>query len=190
MLATTVGLDAILASAIPEAYAAYRWPVSAALAFFLDHLAPERAAVIIGDQWALPPTANDSERLVTLASRSPTLHKLGQILARDRRLDLELRQKLQRLESMPPRSTVSDLRPLIEQELGNLEQHGIALEPAALAEASIAVVVGFTWRDQRGVFKLLKPGVEAELAEELAILARLGSFLDERCQAFGLPPLD
>jgi ubiquinone biosynthesis protein len=190
MLATTVGLDAILASAVPEAYAAYRRPLSAALAFFLDNLSPDRAAAIVADQWALPSTANDSERLVTLASRSPTLHKLGQILARDRRLDIELREKLQRLESMPARSTIAELRPLIERELGGLDQHGIVLEPAALAEASIAVVVAFTWRGQRGVFKLLKPGVEAELAEELAILDRLGAFLDERCAVLGLPPLD
>jgi ubiquinone biosynthesis protein len=190
MLATIVGLDAILASAVPEAHATYRRPLSAALAFFLDHLAPDRAAAILGDQWALPPTASDSERLVALASRSPTLHKLGQILARDRRLDAELRQKLQRLESMPARSSVTDLRPLIAQELGDLDRAGIVLEPVALAEASIAVVVGFTWRGQRGVFKLLKPGVASELAEELALLDRLGDFLDERCAALGLPPLD
>jgi ubiquinone biosynthesis protein len=190
MIATAVGLDEILDSAVLEAYAAYRRPLAATLAFFLNNLSPDRAAAIVGDQWALPPTASDSKRLFTLARRSPTLHKLGQILARDRRLHVELRQKLQRLESMPARSSVSDLRPLIEQELGGLDQHGIALEPAALAEASIAVIVAFTWRGQRGVFKLLKPGVEAEFAEELTILDRLGSFLDERCEALGLPSLD
>jgi ubiquinone biosynthesis protein len=190
MLALNVGLDAILASAVPEAYAAYRRPLTAALAFFLDHLSADRAAAIVRDQWALAPAASDSERLLALARRSPTLHKLGQILARDRRLDAELREKLQRLESMPARSSVAELRPLIEHELGDLDQQGIVLEPAALAEASIAVVVAFTWRGQRGVFKLLKPGVESELAEELAILDRLGAFLDERCEALGLPPLD
>jgi ubiquinone biosynthesis protein len=190
MLARNVGLDAILASAIPEAHAAYRRPLTAALAFFLDHLSADRAAAIVGDQLALPPEATDAERLFALARRSPTLHKLGQILARDRRLDLHLRQVLQRLESMPSGSSVSELRPLIERELGDLDRAGIVLEPAVLAEASIAVVVAFTRRGERGVFKLLKPGVESELDEELAILDRLGAFLDDRCEALGLPPLD
>ena len=32
----------------------------------------------------------------------PSLHKLGQVLARDRRLDAQLRVRLQTLESLPP----------------------------------------------------------------------------------------
>ncbi len=164
MLALNIGLDAILASTVPAAYAAYRRPLAAALAFFLDHLSADRAAAIVGDQLALPPGAGDAERLFALARRSPTLHKLGQILARDRRLDLELRRVLQRLESMPSGSSVAELRPLIERELGDLDRAGIALDPGVLAEASIAVVVGLTWHGQSGVFKLLKPGVESELA--------------------------
>jgi ubiquinone biosynthesis protein len=190
MLAFDLGVETILASAIPDAYATYRRPLTAALAFFLDHLSAERAAAIVGDQLALPPAASDAERLFALARRSPTLHKLGQILARDRRLDARLRVVLQRLESMPSDATIDELRPLIERELGDLGRAGITLEPTVVAEASIAVVVGFTWREERGVLKLLKPGVESELAEELAILDRLGTFLDERCEALGLPSLD
>jgi ubiquinone biosynthesis protein len=162
MLALDVGLDAILVSAVPETYAAYRRP----LAFFLDHLSPGRAAAIVRDQLTLPPEAGDADRLFALARRSPTLHKLGQILARDRRLDLRLRRTLQQLESMPSGLSISALRPLIEHELGALDRAGIALEPTALAEASVAVIVAFTWHGRRGVFKLLRPGVEQELAED------------------------
>jgi ubiquinone biosynthesis protein len=190
MLALDIGLDGILAPAVPEAYASYRRPLAAALAFFLDHLAPGRAAAIVRDQFTLPPEAGAADRLFALARRSPTLHKLGQVLARDRRLDWQLRRRLQRLESMPSDLSLATFRPLIEHELGDLDRAGIALEPAALAEASIALIVAFTWHGQRGVFKLLRPGVEQELAEELVILDLLGAFLDERCQEWALPPLD
>ena len=42
----------------------------------------------------------------------------------------------------------------------------------------------------RGVFKVLKPGIEDRLARELGLLQDVGGFLDERCAAFGIPPLD
>jgi ubiquinone biosynthesis protein len=190
MLAHEIGLEAMLASAVPEAYATYRRPLAAALAFFIDHLSPSRAATIMSEQLALPPEADDTDRLFALARRSPTLHKLGQILARDRRLEPQLRRTLQRLESMPSGLTDSALRPLIEQELGDLDRCRIALEPTALAEASVAVVVGFAWQGKKGVFKLLKPGVEQELAEELEILDLLGAFLDDQCASLALPSLD
>jgi len=190
MLAIQIGLDAILASAVPQAYANYRQPLAAAIGFFIDHLSPERASAIVADQFALPADASDADRLLALARRSPVLHKLGQVLARDRRLDAQLRRTLQQLESMTSSVPVERLRDQIERELGDQDRAGIVLDPVALAEASVAVVIGFTWRGERGVFKLLKSGVEQELDEELAILDSLGAFLDERCDSLGLPPVD
>lgn len=190
MLALQIGLDTILASAVPPAYATYRQPLAAALGFFIDRLSPERAAAIVADQLGMPGDACDADRLFALARRSPVLHKLGQILARDRRLEPRLRRTLQQLESMPSSLPVAGLRAQIERELGDLDRAGMVLDPFPLAEASVAVVIGFTWQGQRGVFKLLKPDVERELEEELAILDSLGAFLDERCDSLGLPPID
>jgi len=190
MLALQIGLDRILASAVPQAYAAYRQPLAAAMGFFINHLSPQRASAIVADQFAMSGDANDADRLVALARRSPVLHKLGQILARDRRLDIHLRHTLQQLESMKSSLPIETLRAQIESELGGLDRAGIVLDPAPLAEASVAVVIGFTWGSERGVFKLLKPGIEQELDEELEILDPLGAFLDERCDSLGLPPID
>jgi ubiquinone biosynthesis protein len=190
MLALQIGLDAILASAVPQAYAAYRQPLAAAIGFFINHLSPERASAIVAGQFAMSGDVSDADRLVALARRSPVLHKLGQVLARDRRLDPRLRRALQQLESMTSSLPVEILRTQIESELGSFDRAGIVLDAVALAEASVAVVVGFTWRGQRGVFKLLKPGVERELDEEFDILDPLGAFLDERCDSLGLPPVD
>jgi ubiquinone biosynthesis protein len=193
-----LGGDTAIAAVVPEAYSAYRRPITAALRFFVENLPGPRVVTILAEQLALDPSAGGPERLVSLARACPVLHKLGQVLARDRRLDPELRGQLQRLESMEPRVPIPVLRAEIERELGPLERLGLTLEPAALAEASVAVVVAFRSREGandgsgsgRGVFKVLKPGIEERLGEELALLEDVGAFLDERCAEFGIPALD
>src|SRR5512132_561776 len=80
--------------------------------------------------------------------------------------------------------------------MGPLPRIGIAFEDPPLAEASVAVVVPFSWRNGAptgaagGVLKLLKPGIEEKLEEELELLRRIGALLDERCAAYGLPEID
>ena len=79
---------------------------------------------------------------------------------------------------------------IVARELGPLERLGIRLVPPAIAEASVAVVIPFDARPQedghnckrRGVFKVLKPGIEERLDLELDLLGRVGSHLDERCE--------
>jgi len=193
-----LGGERAIAQLVPDAYAAYRRPIAAALQFFVENLPGPRAVAIVGEQLSLDPSAGADERLTILARACPVLHKLGQVLARDRRLDPGLRGQLQRLESMPPRVPIHVLRDQIERELGPLQRLGLALEPEALAEASVAVVVPFSYQDGvsngagpgRGVFKVIKPGVEERLGQDLALLEDVGAFLDERCARFGLPSLD
>ena len=94
----------------------------------------------------------------------------------------------------PPTTRLDDLPDDVYRELKNID--GIDLSAHPLAEASVAVVLPFTWRDggraghRQGVFKVLKPGVEERLHEELEIWAELGGFLEERCEHHGLPNLD
>jgi ubiquinone biosynthesis protein len=189
--------DAVIGAILPADYARYRRPIVEGLRFFLSRLPGIDVAAILADQAALSATASAEERLVTLAERCPALHKLGQILARDRRLASELRLHLQRLESLPPATPLGTIEETLAAELGPLAKLGVELEPPALAEASVAVVIPFgvrgdEWPDlpRRGVFKVLKPGIEDRLARELGLLQEVGGFLDERCAAFGIPPLD
>jgi ubiquinone biosynthesis protein len=57
-------------------------------------------------------------------------------------------------------------------------------------------VVPFFWRDggggglRRGVFKLLKPGIERRLHQELEVLRDIGALLDERCHHYAIPEID
>ena len=80
------------------------------------------------------------------------------------------------------------------QELGPLDRLGVTLEPPALAEASVAVVVPFNLTRAQavpnGVFKVLKPGIEERLEEELDLVDQVGSFLDQGCDDLQIPHLD
>jgi ubiquinone biosynthesis protein len=185
--------DAALASVLPDEYAHFRRPIAGALAIFLDGLAAGHQAGILADQAALNPTATAPERLAALARSCPALHKLGQVLARDRRLSAELLQHLQQLESLPPSIPWDVIDNLLTRELGSLDRLGITVTPPALAEASVAVVVPFrrvAAEQAEGVFKLLKPGIEDRLAQELDLLERVGAYLDEKCDDFQIPHLD
>lgn len=181
---------------IPEIYAAYRPVVADAVVFFLQHLSASRLTEILAEQQALASEASVAQRLTTLIFHCPTLHKLGQVIARNPNLDQELRSRLQTLESMPVTSGEDAIRKIIKSELRDVPEDVMRLGSAALAEASVAVVIPITLTSKdpagptNGVLKVLKPGVEAALQEELEIWSKLGHFIDDRCEYYQIPPLN
>lgn len=183
-----------LSELLPPAYARFRPLLADALLFFLDRLSPRRQQEIFAAQLALPVNASRSRRLLALFRLCPTLHKLGQVVAHDRRLSGDLRRRLQELETLVPTDSLLVVRPQLERELDQVA--GLRIAREALAEASVAIVVPFVWQPvanappQHGVCKVLRPGVEERLEEELAIWPALGSHLEERCVAHGLPVFD
>ena len=183
-----------IAQLVPEAHAAYRPLLMDGLLFFLERLPPPRLAQIFAEQLQLPRAASPARRLVTLLRQCPTLHKLGQVMARHRRLAPELRANLQWLESLEPTTPMGAITAVIQRELGAVA--GLEIASTALAEASVAVVVPVVWRCSAasaplaGVLKVLRPGVEEQMHEELAIWSSIGVFLEERCADYGLPVLD
>jgi ubiquinone biosynthesis protein len=189
--------ETTLAAVVPEEHARFRRPIAAALTVFLEELPPAHQAAVLAEQTALSPRADLSERLAALARACPALHKLGQVLARDRRFSPELRRHLQELESLPPTVPLETMERILVRELGPLDRLGVTLQPPALAEASVAVVLPF--RDERGrpgrgpcagVFKMLKPGIEERLAQELDLIETVGAHLDQWCEDLRLPHLD
>jgi len=189
-----LGILLRLSELLPPTHARFRPLLADALLFFLDRLSPVRQRDIFAAQLALPINASRPRRLLALFRFCPTLHKLGQVVAHDRRLAGDLRRRLQELETLVPTDSLAAVRPLLEREVGHVA--GLHIARKALAEASVAVVVPFVWRPaansppQQGVFKVLRPGVQDRLDEELAIWPALGSFLEERCVAHGLPVFD
>jgi ubiquinone biosynthesis protein len=188
-----------LAAIVPDGYAAFRPLVTDGLLFFVNHLSAARLAELLRAQAALPADAALARRLVLLLHSCPALHKVGQVLARDRRLDPELRRHLQELESLEPHTPAGQLRPILERELAAAaREFDIRASEGQLAEGSVAVVVPLTWADpadgagacrRHGVAKVLKPGAAEKLGEDLEILGRLAGYLETRWAAYGLPPL-
>ena len=180
---------------VPEKYAKARPVVIDGFVFFLSHLPAERVESIVAEQFLLPAETSVDERLVKLLHACPTLQKLGQVVGHDKRLDRELRERLQSLESLPPSIGLAEIRPVLEREIGPIPAE-IELGPHALAEGSVAIVLPFVWNaagdaaPRRGVFKVLKPLAEQRLHEELALWPALGEYLEERCTYYGLPSLE
>ncbi len=183
-----------LASVLPPAYSRFVSPIRRALTVFLNGLSAPRQTQILRLQAQLPSDATFSDRIGRLAQCCPVLHKLGQVLARDRRLAAELRESLAELESLPPSVPLESIQEILNQELGPLEEREIELTPPALAEASVAVVIPFTQHTNHqiihGVFKVLKPDIEHHMEEELDLLEHVGDDLDARCDELQLPHLD
>jgi ubiquinone biosynthesis protein len=179
---------------LPPAHAAWRPLVHDALTFFVRQLPQFRRREIAAEQMRLPAGTPAPVRLVALLKQCPTLHKLGQVLARDERLTPELRAQLRPLESLPAATDVSRLMPAIDRAIG--DTRGITIARRALAEASVAVVVPFTWRTAprrdpvHGVMKVLKPGIRDRLGQELSAWSGLGAFIESRSDFYGLPALD
>jgi ubiquinone biosynthesis protein len=181
-----------LCELVPEEYARFRPLLLDGIRLFLSRLSPQRAESIA------PPDVNEPAPLWLgrLLLASPVLHKLGQLLARDRRLNSELRQQLQQLEMLAPHTPMDQLRPALTSALAPFScAFRIELGADLLAEGSVAVVVPLNWRDpadvpaappKRGVVKLLKPGVRERLEEDLGILERLAVQVQERAGDFGL----
>ena len=182
--------ETAIASVLPTEYARFAIPVRDALGVFLAGLPESRQQQVLADQASLPAGSSVAERLARLAASCPVLHKLGQVLARDQHIAVELREQLQQLESLPPSIDELAVRQIVEAELGAPEVSGIQLEFPALAEASVAVVVAYRQGETRGVLKILKPGIEQRLDEELALAEHVGKHLDQRCEELGIPHLD
>lgn len=183
-----------LAELVPECYAGYRPIVVEGLRFFLERLTPQRIEAILAHQEMIAPAAPPALRLVRLLHDCPTLHKLGQIIARHQQLDKSLRGQLEQLESIRTATTVAQLEPLLRGELGDsIDRYRIEFGAEPLAEASVAIVIPCRWRvpetskERDGVLKILKPTLVEHLPEELAILAELADFIDSRREAYDLP---
>jgi len=191
-------LHAQLASAelLPSPYEKYRPLLADGFCFFLGRLPAARLEAIFVEQQRMPFSTSAGERLAALLHHVPTLHKLGQVVARDHRLSAAFRNQLQQLESLEPRMPAPAILRLLQREFPGWRKAGIEAGSRALAEGSVAVVMPFAWRNapakepRAGVFKLLKPGIEDRLAEELPIWAALGEFLEDDCARYHLPQLN
>ncbi len=176
---------------VPEDARQWRPLVEDAIQFLFSRLSTARLADKLVEQFALPRATSPENRLIRLISRMPGLQKIGQVLARNRRLSAALRTALSQLENGMSDVRAADVRGIVSRQLGCLaRQYGVRLSPVLLSEASVSAVIRFTWQNpererERGVFKVLKPYVRACFAEDMTLLQELGAFLAAREKGYG-----
>ncbi|RMD59170.1 MAG: hypothetical protein D6828_01890, partial [Nitrospirae bacterium] len=172
-----------LLHAIPDKYRDYRKVVHDGVRFLLMNISKERFAKLLAEQLTLS-NVSMHKRLITLAKEFPTLHKLGQIVARNRNIDPQFRRWLITLEHD---TTKNIIPPEIIKHI-NLPPH-IKIGNNIIAEASVGVVVPFYTKEGegiKGVLKILKPNIVDILNEEMAILDRLGVYFHENREKYPL----
>jgi ubiquinone biosynthesis protein len=176
---------------VPDAYSRWRPLVHDSMAFVASHISDRRLAPKIVEQLELPPRTTIEERLVILIAKTPGLQKLGQVLARTRRLTPSLRRELQKLENGIADMDASEVRGILDRQLGAvLRAYRVETAANLLSEGSVSAVLEFTWynpssgRRERGVFKVIKPHVPLCYAEDLSLLQQLAEFLASREYGF------
>jgi ubiquinone biosynthesis protein len=171
--------------AVPEIYADYRTLVRDGIEFFLSCVDRRRLMELVAGELKQSPRTGAAERLLALAKAFPTLHKLGQIIARHPNIDPEVKRWLVHLESGDYGTPPHDLMAHIGHELQRTGRgQRLDIEPSILSEASVGAVIPFFWYPSpcraavHGVFKVLRPGIEEHLDEELAILEKTAAFFE------------
>lgn len=179
--------------AVPEKYAHYRSVVRDGMLFFLSQVDRHRLIDLVVSQLQMDPDADTRERLLELAKRFPTLHKLGQTIARNPQIDPLVKQWLVHLENGCYGTPAGGILDRIHRELnltGNPDP--VHVQATLLSEASVGAVVPFRWdgspsrQSVQGVFKVLKPGIRRSLDEELVVLAKTAAFFEANRKRYPL----
>jgi ubiquinone biosynthesis protein len=178
---------------LPDVYRNWRPLVHEAMAFVASHISDERLAPKIVEQVDLPFDTPVEKRLGLIIAKTPGLQKIGQVLARTRRLNPALRAELQRLENGIADTTAPEIQSIIERDLGpSIAAYSVALGSDLLSEASVSSILPFTWLNpstgnrEEGVFKVLKPHVPMNYAEDLKLIQDLAAHLASKSREYGV----
>jgi ubiquinone biosynthesis protein len=158
-----------------------------ALLFFLDHLPEDRLLEKLVDIASLPAGSNRGAYLTTFMARTPSLQKLGQILARNQALSPEYRGALQQLENGIQTMTRDELVRFIAEDVGQntIARNHVQFADAILAEGTVGAVIRASWippgaPERREVIcKVVKPYVLINLPLELDIFDGLAAYFTE-----------
>lgn len=173
--------------AVPDIYHPYRLLVKDGVEFFLAHLPLQRLMDVVVHQIQMDTGSSPEERLLELAKQFPTLHKLGQIIARNPNLEPGMKQWLIRLENGSYGTAPGGLLDHIHSRLANRDTlPPVKISPHILAEASVGAVIPFRQNGYQGVFKVLKPGIESHLSEELEIFEKMATYFDTHRHRYAL----
>jgi ubiquinone biosynthesis protein len=173
---------------IPVKAQAFLYPiVHDSLLYFLDHLPEDRLLEKLVDIAYLPAGSGRSADLMAFVAKTPSLQKMGQILARNQALSPEYREALQQLENGIQTMTRDELTQFIADDMGrhNIPSNQVEFADTILAEGSVGAVIRATWtppgsRDSReAICKVIKPYVLVDLPQELDVIDGLARYFTE-----------
>lgn len=144
---------------------------------------PARAALwLFPGRWLPAPDAPEAARLrLALEQLGPIFVKLGQLLATRRDLfDDAICDELAKLQDQVAPFPDAEAHALIASELGRAPAETFAhINPSPLASASVAQVYAARLSDGRDVvIKVLRPGIEAIIEADLAVMHLLANWLE------------
>jgi len=154
------------------------------LLYFLDHLPEDRLLEKIVNLAYLQKGSPRGEYLLEFVAKTPSLQKVGQILARNPDLSPDYRQALQQLENGIRTMTRDELVQFIQEEVGQdlIEKYQVKFRDQILAEASVGAVIRATFVPPGGsvqreaICKVIKPYVLTYLPQDLSIIDGLAEY--------------
>ena len=170
--------------------------VEDAIQYVFSRLSDHRLASKLVEQIELPLDTPPESRLLRLISKMPGLQKLGQVLARNRRLSPALREALSELENGMADVEPGEMIAIIVEQLGQrLDTYTVEISHAIFKEGSASAILRFTWGSPgqergHGVFKVLKPYVLSYFAEDMTLLQQLGEFVSAKERRYGFAVRD
>ncbi len=119
---------------------------------------------------------------LALEHLGPVFIKFGQLLSTRRDLiPLDIADELARLQDHVPPFPGPEARALVEQAVGQpIEEAFGSFDPVPMASASVAQVHAATLRDgTEVVVKVVRPGIDAVIRNDIELLRLLADFLEE-----------
>ena len=149
-----------------------------ALLAFLDGLSEDRLVERAIPMLRQRKDATRGDQILLLASRIPTLQKLGQIVARLEGIPPDIQRALQSLENEISTTPRDELVEYIVSDVGQetIDKYQVRFAGKVLAEASVGAVIRATFVDPSSgeekeiVCKIVKPYAQTGLPEELEII--------------------
>ncbi len=180
---------------VPEKSRSLLYPiVHDSLVYFLDHLPEDRLLEKLVEIADLSPGSSRSADLMAFVAKTPSLQKLGQILARNQALSPEYREALQQLENGLHTMTREELVQFIADEIGKdkIARNHVEFADTILAEGSVGAVIRATWippgsdETRQAICKAIKPYVLVNLPQELEIIDGLARYFADTHEFYQL----
>jgi Predicted unusual protein kinase len=121
----------------------------------------------------------------TFIDLGPTYIKLGQVIsARPDLLPNEYIKAFEQLQDSVPPAPFDAVKPILETEIGKIEEIFSDFDKNAISGASLGQVYRATYKDKQVVVKVNRPNIRQQIKHDIAILERLLRLAKRRLESY------